>query len=184
MLRFLIIMVLLSFPAAAQEELELTNPSAQDILKQIDGDVGEELEKRIEALKKDAENAPVKVRPTPGLAIEDLKPQKVITSDLANFSVTLDFDANETALSDAHKDMIVQDIPIKFQRVAPARIQVRAFNNTAGIQDNENRRISLLRAIEVREALKAQNIPYKNVDIYPMGKAEDKNKVEIRFQPL
>ncbi len=181
MLRFLIIFGLLISPAIAQEELQVTTPTAQEILKQIDGEVGEELSKRIEALKEDAAKTP----PTPSYPLSnDLKPQKVITSELSDFALVLDFDANETTLSKAQIAKVVSDIPIKFQRTSNVRVQVTSFNNTAGISENENRRISLLRALEVRKALEAHNISYRNVDLMPMGRSVDKNQIEIRFTPI
>lgn len=175
----ILLLLLLLFPASAfaDEDLRVVTPSAENILKQIDPEIGEEFDKRIEALK-----APIKPAEPTAPVIPEIPDGKVLYSDIADFKFILEFSEGASALTETQKQALLQKILPRAQAFENTRIQLLSFGSRENT--NKSRRIALTRGIEIRDFFGAHNISYRRFDILPRYGETNANRVEIMLLPL
>ena len=152
-------------PMPEIEEAQIVLQTAQDILRQIEGDT-EPVE-------------PPAVQAAPASPPPRLEPVRVKDKSSMNhaetFELILPFKLGETRLSKEHETLLLQQIVIRLQKYDDVQLEVRAFASSEEQQESPARRLSLARALAVRDFLNTRNIPRENIYLRPLGRAETAN---------
>ncbi|MCB9983965.1 MAG: hypothetical protein H6861_09920 [Rhodospirillales bacterium] len=135
-------------PASRIDEGALAIQSAQDILRAID-------ENYTEASEPEAE--PVYQPPAPKLKdLSSLERQ-------GHYEIALPFEQQETALTEAHKKLILQQILIRLQKYDDATLEIRSYASSSETLESAARRIALSRAVAVEQLLLSKGIQEQRI---------------------
>jgi len=116
--------------------------------------------------------------------IKTVKPgtEKIEAPSKASGGKTLVFTGNETNLSDKMKGQIKNQILPELLKDTKSRIQIISFATAPDKTENSARRISLARALAVRDALKDLKIDTARIDVRALpsvGNSVPPDKVDI-----
>ncbi|MEM7651214.1 MAG: OmpA family protein [Pseudomonadota bacterium] len=149
------------------DEAQIVLQSAQDILRQIEGKEPLPKEPALEPVAEEIVAAP----PTEPARIKN----KSSLNAQESFELVLPFAPNETALMPEHQTLLAQQILIRLQKYDDIKLEIRAFASAPEHQKSAARRLSLARALAVRDFLKSRNIPQKDMYLRPLGQSSENN---------
>ena len=96
-------------------------------------------------------------------------------SKFSEGELTLHFTGEQTDISANQKSKITSAIITPYQG---GRIKVLSYASAPTDSDQSARRISLERAIKIREFLKEKKIPPPHIDLFPMGTQTNKQNTD------
>ena len=101
--------------------------------------------------------------------------------------LTLAFEEGQTELSSAHKQVLSDILEDAHDKIKLSRIEIRAFSVNIDDTQSGARRISLARALAVREYLLQMGVAPENLDLRALGnqaKGTLKDKVDINLSSI
>ena len=148
------------------KEDQIVLQTAKDILRQIEG---ESLESIIEQ----------EVTPPPAPIKEVIKKPVVKKAEplalTKPFEVSLPYETAETELSEEQKNILLQQILIRLQKYEEARLEVKAYASSDVVEESPTRRLSLERALEIRNFLISRGVGEEKIYLRALGASEQNN---------
>ena len=94
------------------------------------------------------------------------RPMEARPAEMLNDGLSLNYKAEDTE-PNAEQHFAIEEYIVKNYK--DGRIKILSYATEGDNEDSSARRISLERAIKVREFLKDKGIPTRHVDMFPMG---------------
>ena len=161
--------------ATTEIEDQIVLQTAQDILRQIEGKPP--LPKPSVEVEEVKALAPPPPMPEPVIPVKN----KITLDENGRFEVVLPFTPGEEALSKEHQSILSQQIVLRMQKYENVRLDVRAFASSADAQESPSRRLSLVRALAVRNFLSSKDISKENIYLRPLGRSNTPNSDYIQL---
>lgn len=146
-------------PQLDKSQLVLQN--AQDILEKIDS-----------SSLSDRQKENIEAQADGRIEKKTLKSQIREEATLTNqeeFEIVLPFRYGEDVLSEDQKKIILQQILLRLQKYNDSRLKIYSYAADSSPQQSAARRLSLKRAMAIRDFLIAKNIPETSIFLFPLG---------------
>lgn len=105
--------------------------------------------------------------------LNQIDPDKVEVTKVQNMS--LGYLPGVSDLTAAIKTSLESQLVPLIKKAPETRIEIRAFASVTDLGESGARRVSLARALEIRQFLLDNNVKTENIDIRPLGSQTDKN---------
>lgn len=155
------------------EDSDLVIQNAQDILKQLGGDVPVTPPKpTTKPVRNDAPIERVNAEPLE-LSASSSPRQEVKSlpqiSESSSSKLELNFEHDQMALEDLQKTDILEQVFIPLKENSNMRVFVKSHAASPDKEQSESRRVSLKRALAVEDFLKSKGIDKTKVIVMPLG---------------